>query len=105
MLKPRSAGWEASELASSRSSVLINHRNFNRGRNVSRRGRIYKSEHGDSWLLCRENDRVFVRHRANQSSGGKVTSIEISDFLGPGNAGSEHQAIARWIGRLVDAEC
>jgi hypothetical protein len=64
---------------------------------------IYKSENGDSWLLCREDDRVFVRHHAHQSSGGKVTSIEISDFLAP-KAGPEHQALARLIGGLVDSQ-
>jgi hypothetical protein len=65
---------------------------------------IYKSENGDSWLLCREDARVFVRHHANQSSGGKITSIEISDFLARGKAGPEHQALARLIGGLVDAQ-
>jgi hypothetical protein len=65
---------------------------------------IYKSENGDSWLLCREDDRVFVRQHANQPSGDKVTSIEISDFLAQDKAGPEHQALARLIGGLVDSQ-
>jgi hypothetical protein len=64
---------------------------------------IYHSENGDRWLLCRdENGRAFVSHRANVSAGGKVTSIEIGDFLGNSKAGPEHQALLRLIGSLVE---
>src|SRR5258707_4603792 len=64
---------------------------------------IYHSENGDRWLLCREHDgRVFVLHKANVSSGGTATKIELGDFLGRGKAGPEHQALARLIGGLVD---
>jgi hypothetical protein len=66
---------------------------------------IYHSENGDRWLLCRADDgRTFVLHKANVSSGGKVTSIELGDFLGRGKAGPEHQALARLIGSLVDGD-
>ena len=63
---------------------------------------IYRSENGDRWLLCRDDERVFVLHKANVSSGGAVTTIELGDFLGRGKAGPEHQALARLIGSLVD---
>jgi hypothetical protein len=64
---------------------------------------IYHSENGDRWLLCRDEDgRVFVLHKANVSSGGTATNIELGDFLGRGKAGPEHQALARLIGTLVD---
>jgi hypothetical protein len=64
---------------------------------------IYHSENGDRWLLCRADDgRTFVLHKANVPSGGKVTSIELGDFLGRGKAGPEHQALARLIGGLVE---
>jgi len=64
---------------------------------------IYRSENGDRWLLCRDDDgRVFVLHKANVSSGGAVTKIELGDFLGRGKAGPEHQMLARLIGSLVD---
>ena len=69
----------------------------------NRQGEIYHSESGDRWLLCRDDDgRAFVLHKANVSSGGTATKIELGDFLGRGKAGPEHQALARLIGRLVD---
>jgi hypothetical protein len=64
---------------------------------------IYHSENGDRWLLCRDDDsRVFILHKANVSSGGTTTKIEIVEFLGRGKAGPEHQALTRLIGSLVD---
>jgi hypothetical protein len=64
---------------------------------------IYHSENGDRWLLCRDDDsRVFILHKANVSSGGTTTKIEIGEFLGRGKAGPEHQALTRLIGSLVD---
>ena len=63
---------------------------------------IYKSENGDRWLLCHQDERVFVLHKANLSSGGTETRIQLGDFLGRGNAGPEHQALIRLIGELVD---
>src|SRR5260370_20176913 len=60
---------------------------------------IYHSENGDRWLLCRDDDgRVFVLHKANVSSGGTATKIELGDFLGRGKARPEHQAPCRLIG-------
>jgi hypothetical protein len=49
---------------------------------------IYHSENGDKWLLCRGADhRVYIEHKANLSSGGKVTPIESGPFLGPEDPG------------------
>jgi hypothetical protein len=68
-----------------------------------RQREIYHSENGDKWFLCRDEDgRVFVLHKANVSSGGATTKIELGDFLGIGKAGPEHQALSRLIGKLVD---
>lgn len=54
---------------------------------------VYHSENGDRWFLCRNDDgQVYIEHKANLSSGGKVTIIELGDFLGKGRAGPEHQA-------------
>jgi hypothetical protein len=65
---------------------------------------IYTSENGDSWLLCRDDaERVFVLHKANLSSGGTETKIQLGDFLGRGKAGPEHQALLHLIGGLVDS--
>ena len=66
---------------------------------------IYNSENGDKWFLCRDNDGgTFVLHKANVSSGGTATKIELGDFLGRGKAGPEHQALSGLIGSLVDEE-
>jgi hypothetical protein len=41
---------------------------------------IYHSENGDRWLLCRDDDGfVFVLHKANASSGGSATKIELGE--------------------------
>jgi hypothetical protein len=49
---------------------------------------IYNSENGDKWFLCRDNDGgAFVLHKANVSSGGTATKIELGDFLGRDKAG------------------
>jgi hypothetical protein len=64
---------------------------------------IYHSENGDRWWLCRDDGRAFVLHKANVSSGGTVTKIELGDFLGAGKAGPEHQALIRLIGSLVES--
>ena len=70
-----------------------------------RQREIYLSENGDKWFLCRDEDgRVFVLHKANLSSGGATTKIELGDFLGRGKAGPEHQALSGLIGSLVDEE-
>jgi hypothetical protein len=45
---------------------------------------------------------VFSSYKANVSSGGMATKIELGDFLGRGKAGPEHQALTRIIGSLVD---
>jgi hypothetical protein len=48
---------------------------------------IYQSENGDRWFLSRDDDgRAFILHKANLSSGGKVSVIELSDFLSGGKA-------------------
>src|SRR5260370_33513423 len=67
---------------------------------------IYRSENGDRWLLCRDDDeRDFVLHKANVASGGAVTKIELGDFLGRDKAGPEHQALARLIRSLCHLVC
>jgi hypothetical protein len=60
---------------------------------------IYSSSNGDTWLLCRDaaSGRAFVRHRANASSGGHETDMEIEDFLGREPRHPEHQALLRLI--------
>jgi hypothetical protein len=66
---------------------------------------LYRSPNGDRWLLIREtvSDRVLVRHEPNLPSGGKVSVIEIGEFLSRGH-GPEQQTLLRLIGSLVEAE-
>lgn len=33
---------------------------------------FFRSSNGDDWLLCGENGRLFVLHRANLPAGGSV---------------------------------
>src|SRR6516225_8558401 len=63
---------------------------------------LYRSPNGDAWFLARDPDTglAFVRHEANQPSGGQVTDIEIGAFLsGPLNP--EREALLRMIGRFI----
>jgi hypothetical protein len=66
--------------------------------------RIYRSENGDTWWLCRADGRVFIIHEANIPSGGRITEIEIGEFLGNGKMGPEHQALLHVIGKLTELE-
>jgi hypothetical protein len=60
------------------------------------RRKIYISENGDSWWLCREDGgRVYVLHETNLLSGGTTPKIEIGDFLSTGKRRSEHQSLLR----------
>jgi hypothetical protein len=65
--------------------------------------KIYQSENGDSWWLCRGEDVVFVLHEANVSSGGMATRIELPQFLSSGRNAPEKQALLAMIGEL--AQC
>lgn len=70
---------------------------------MSDRRELYRSPNGDSWFLGREptNGRVFVIHQPNAPSGGKLSHIELPEFLARGN-GPEQQALFRLIATLVD---
>ena len=65
--------------------------------------RLYRSANGDKWDLARDTatGRVFIRHEANEPSGGQVTEIEIGDFLTSDGHGPEHAQLLRLIGKLV----
>ena len=64
---------------------------------------LYQIPGGDRWHLARDTDtgRVFVRHEANLSSGGRVSDVDIGAFLGAGGLGPEQQELLRLIGGLV----
>jgi hypothetical protein len=65
---------------------------------------LYRSSNGDVWSLAKdvEAERLFVRHQANAPSGGKVTDIDLGDFLNRGGQGAEKQALMRLIGSLIN---
>ena len=65
---------------------------------------LYASPNGDRWHLIRADDTgdIFVRHTANEASGGNVIDFAIPVFLGLGRHGPEHQELWRLIGTLVD---
>jgi hypothetical protein len=64
---------------------------------------IYASPNGDLWNLLHDptTGRSFVRHIANPASGGQVSDIGLTAFLGSGRNGPEHQELWRLIGTLV----
>jgi hypothetical protein len=63
---------------------------------------LYSSPNGDRWHLCRDTSgKVFVLHQANIPSGGRVSQIELGDFLARG-CGPEQQALLQIIGSLTE---
>lgn len=67
---------------------------------VGQQRKIYQSENGDSWWLCRDENGVFVLHEANVPVGATATRIELPRFLQSGNA-LENQALLEMIGELT----
>jgi hypothetical protein len=67
------------------------------------RRELYRSPNGDSWFLGREpaNGHAFVIHQPDAPSGGRLSHIELGEFLRSG-AGPEQQALLRLIGTLVE---
>jgi hypothetical protein len=64
--------------------------------------KIYQSENGDSWWLCRERETIFVLHEANLPSGGAHTRIALSQFLSRGGNSPEMLALLEMIGGLTE---
>jgi hypothetical protein len=63
---------------------------------------LYSSSNGDRWHLCRSTSgKVFVLHQANIPAGGRISQIELDDFLAKGH-GPEQQALVQMIGSLVE---
>ena len=70
---------------------------------MSDRRELYRSPDGDLWFLGREptDGYAFIIHQPNGPSGGRLSHIELSDFLREAK-GPEQQALLRLIGTLVD---
>jgi hypothetical protein len=64
----------------------------------------YRSPNGDTWFLGREptNGNAFIIHQPNAPSGGRLSHIELGDFLRTEPKGPEHQALLRLIATLVE---
>jgi hypothetical protein len=56
---------------------------------------FYKSSNGDVWWLSRNpvSGAGIVKHQPNVASGGKVTSINVDEFLRESPIGPQHQAL------------
>jgi hypothetical protein len=56
---------------------------------------LYTSSNGDRWDLVVDasSGHTFVRHTANQSSGGNVADMALWTFLSLDRSGPEHQAL------------
>jgi hypothetical protein len=67
------------------------------------RREIYHSPNGDSWFLGREpiNGHAFIIHQPNAPSGGRLSHIELGQFLRDVK-GPEQQALLQLIGTLVE---
>ena len=56
----------------------------------------------DGFSVAAKEMALFVLHKANEPSGGKLVRTELGDFLRKANAGPEHQALRHMIGTLLD---
>ena len=65
---------------------------------------LYHSENGDRWFLVRDpgSEWPFVRHVANEASGGRTTDVSIAEFLTRGVLAPEQTRLLRLIGTLVE---
>jgi hypothetical protein len=71
---------------------------------MSDRRELYRSANGDSWFLGREPEsgHAFIIHQPTSPSGGRLSHIELGDFLRTSAGRPEQQALLRLIGTLVD---
>ncbi len=70
---------------------------------MAERRELYRSPNGDCWYLGREPESgaAFVIHQPNGPSGGRLSHIDLGEFLRTGK-GPEQQALLRLIASLVD---
>src|SRR5690348_9317700 len=54
---------------------------------MSERRELYRSPNGDSWFLGREpgDGRAFIIHQPNAPSGGRLSHIDLGEFLRSGD--------------------
>jgi hypothetical protein len=63
---------------------------------------FYRSSNGDRWQLLRDPDsgRQIVRHEPNLASGGKVTEIDVEEFLARTGTSPENRALRELLDKL-----
>jgi hypothetical protein len=90
------------DLKHGRGQALTNDKSIRRS-SVSDRRELYRSPNGDTWFLGREPEsgHAFIIHQPNAPSGGRLSHIELGEFL-RNEKGPEQQALLRLIGTLVD---
>lgn len=71
---------------------------------MTERRELYRAPNGDAWFLGREpgNGYAFIIHQPNAPSGGRLSHIELGDFLRSEPRGPEQEALLRLIGTLVN---
>jgi hypothetical protein len=64
---------------------------------------IYASSNGDRWdlIVDASTGHTFVRHTANEPSGGHLVDMALPIFLSLDSGGPEHQALWALIRTLV----
>src|SRR6478735_3790682 len=84
-------------------SAALSNRHERRSKAMPERRELYRTPNGDTWFLGREptSGRAFVIHQPNAPSGGRLSHIELGEFLRSGSS-AEQQALLRLIGSLVD---
>ena len=62
------------------------------------RRELYRSQNGGSWFLGREPEdgRTFIIHQPNSPSWGRLSHIELAEFLRSGD-GPEQRALLRSV--------
>jgi hypothetical protein len=65
---------------------------------------FYRSSNGDRWQLLRDSEtgRQVVRHEPNLASGGKVTEVDVEEFLDRTGSSPENLALRSLIEKLGD---
>ena len=62
---------------------------------------IYGTSNGDRWILIRDisTGRTTVRHEPNLSSGGRVSDMDVEEFLSVDGPGPEFAALRQILDR------
>jgi transglutaminase-like putative cysteine protease len=66
---------------------------------------FYTSPNGDRWQLIQDpvSSQAFVRHKANESSGGHQTDLSVDEFMQRDRSGPEHAALRHLISTRASA--